>query len=235
MSTVQRQMMSFSPVGYWPLSTTDVSGSTVFDRSGNGRNGTSAGSPTMNRVFLDGRSYMDFDGSDDLVSIGDNSAFSPEAGASGLITMMCFGMRDITHANIAFMVTKGASAQYECDLGITAANTVFGQCYTLAGTGSGPVDTVVAVPVSQWHHFAFTYDKAANVHKMYWNGVQTDSKPIATTSADGGGPLQFGRRADGGGVMFNGAIAHVGLFNTALTAAQVNAVAQAGLRSGVAY
>lgn len=235
MSALQRQIMNLSPVGYWPLSVADVSGTTVFDRSGNGRNGTTTGSPTMNRVFLDGRSYMDFDGSDDLVSIADAAALSPEAGASGLLTVMCFGMRDITHGNIAFMMTKGASGQYEYDLGISATNIVFGQCYTLAGTGSGTTDTVIAVGVSQWHHFACTYDKAANSQKMYWNGALVASSAIAITAADGGGPLQFGRRADGGGVFFNGAIAHGALFSTALTLAQINSIAQAGLRSGVSY
>ena len=107
---------------------------------------------------------------------------------------------------------------------LTAGNELVGQ-FNSPGLGWASSYLLYPIPIvpGTWNHVAWTYDQSAM--KLYFNGQPVATNvigphPIATSSAD----LNIGNT----GPPFNGAIDEVGIYNTALTAAQIQAIYNAG-------
>ena len=87
-----------------------------------------------------------------------------------------------------------------------------------------------SIPIGQWIHVAATYDN--DVVRLYFNGVQNASldvdpnQPIQASATD----LLIGAVFTSGGVSenFAGLIDEVSLYNRALSAAEIQSIAQAG-------
>jgi hypothetical protein len=77
-----------------------------------------------------------------------------------------------------------------------------------------------ALAANTWSHLAVTYDK--QTLRLYVNGVQVASRPRTQDIATSANPLQIGGDSLYG-QFFQGTIDEVRVYNTALTAAQIQA------------
>jgi len=192
--------------------TTVATGGGAYDLSGNSNHGTLVNGPTYSTL---GGGSLSFDGSDDHIDLGTDSSIvnvtnnitviawirvaSPNSrmtiygnGYSG--TGMMFGTSANTPGGLE-VYYPGIYVAYSTG-GVLQANTWQQVCYTRSGTGS-------------------------NTHAFYINGVAQ----TVTQTANGGDPWgnsgtnrYIGLRS---GVMMNGNIATLGVYNRNLTAAEV--------------
>jgi subtilase family serine protease len=168
--------------------------------------------PAPNRALL-------FDGSDDLVLIGDQALFV---------------MTDTLTIEVWVFPTSGSSSriiinkegEYELDL----SGGVLRWAFANTDPGWHWVSTGYEPPLNQWTHLAVVYDHATVA--SYANGVQVH-RYVGSGSIGDQDPtrnqLRLGDRQAGGSARFSGGMAGVALWNTARTAAQVRADLVAGV------
>lgn len=211
-------------IGYWPLD--EPSGTVAFDRSGNSRNGTYTGTITPGGRSSALGTAPDFGGG--YVNIADNAAFSPQAGANGLLSIEAWAQIDVL-GTLRYIFTKGDGGGYEWAIQANVGNFYTGIQWTPGGADAiGPVDG--GVVNTQLHHIAWVTSKAAQFGFLYMDGVvigSTNTSPAA--SSDGTSPVQIGRRGDGYANTWDGLIQHVAIFPTALSAARIKAHYVAGI------
>ncbi len=124
--------------------------------------------------------------------------------------------------------------QFHFGLGSAAANTL--QSIVAGATN---VAAPGNLPANEWVHVGFVLDSAALQHRLYINGAQVASAAYTGTlglgTATGLGighkPNNDGSALDAGGGPgpWNGRIDEVGLYNEALSAAQIQTIYQNGL------
>ncbi len=95
----------------------------------------------------------------------------------------------------------------------------------------GTTAYIVAVPgvvtVGVWQHVAFTYDRASGVERLYLNGAEVASRVIGDVFVQTTPQLNLGRRP--GGESFAGKLDELGLYDRALSPAELTAIYQAGV------
>lgn len=235
--SLQRQIMLDSPVAYWPLD--ETSGTTVNDRSGNGRHGSiSNPGVTLNQPMGPMRGYEFAGGAGSgtgyIGGIGNSSAFTP-AGSTGVMTIEAFAVADTTSNSAMMLITK------HLEWNLRAANGDM-ICFTVGGGGGSIYETTTApFTAGVMYHWAVVYDRANTFIKLYKNGVL-----VATDTSVGGADSPYevsntssnvyiGARHDSGGQLWDGKLAHIAYFNSALSADRVKAHYEAGIRGSVVY
>jgi hypothetical protein len=131
----------------------------------------------------------------------------------------------------------GIGGQFHFGLGSVAANTLQN-----VANGVPNVGMLSDFPTNQWAHVAFVIDSVGREHRLYMNGALAASVPFtmaqvglglgtATGLGIGHKPNDDGTALDAGGGPgpWNGSLDDVGLFNEALTGAQINQIYQNGL------
>jgi len=87
------------------------------------------------------------------------------------------------------------------------------------------INSFAVAPEGQWSHVVVTYDAAAGTATTYLNGAQVHTYEVTGVIGDGGKEMRIGGRqnTDSNSVFqnFEGLIDEVGLFNRAITAAEV--------------
>lgn len=102
-------------------------------------------------------------------------------------------------------------------------------------TGGGSYDAsqcTTAIGLNTWAHIVYT--RTGTTHKIYINGVSDTLSSSVTTSGTidyNADNLWFGQR--NGGLRFNGKIDEVGIWNVALTQAEIDTIYNSG--SGLQY
>ncbi len=205
-------------VGLWSFNGADMSGTTVYDRSGQGNNGTMTNygtAGTSSKVIGKVGQALLFDGVDDEVSIGSPSALALQNN----LTVSAWVKRAVSGGTQTIVKRGNASS-------LTTANQLYQMridstgelSFSSTGTTFTPSPAMTA-PVNEWVHFACTID-AANLILCYKNGVvsgnsatKTDGSPIDNTTLIGKG--------GNGGNFFNGNIDEVRIYNKALSASEV--------------
>lgn len=228
--SLTRQILQDNPVGYWPLD--EVSGTTAFDRSGNGRNGTYTGAVTLNaRDMVPGSKGPDFIGG--YVSLGDMAAWSPHAGAAGVMTLEAF-IRGDTFSS-ASILTKRATSNYEWSFYATGGNILAALMEPAPGGTAVTEASSDKLVIGILHHIAWTYNRATPLTIVYLDGVEVARSTAFTgNSADTGAEARIGGSPVDIGA-FDGSIAHAALFPTELSAARIKAHYEAGIRNGVSF
>ncbi|MFA6897000.1 MAG: LamG domain-containing protein [Patescibacteria group bacterium] len=206
-------------VGHWDME--EGSGQTVYDKSGNGNNGTLGADTAVaadDPVFAPGHDSsgengtgLKFDGVDDYVNAGSGSSL----GASGALTISTWIKIDDYSAGEAIVVSKYNS--YGLDIRPKTGMVHFdlweaGEIRRWNYTGEN------RLPTSGWIHIVATY--ADNVAKIYINGVpenivdQTNGALNVATNN-----LYIGEAIDGvsGAIPFPGSIDDVRIYNRALS------------------
>lgn len=224
-----------APTAYYRLEEA-VGANTMLDASGNGRNGTYAGSP---------RSTLGVSGA--LVS--EPAATAMQITANGAADV-AFGawQNQMTGLTVEAWMKAASGGGV-----IAARNDDGGRPWFLSADGPNGLyfqwvnaglsgffvrtSNAAAIFDGNWHHVVATYATGVGA-KLYVDGVvQTlNGSGSAVTTAIGTSlstGIRIGRRGNGAPVPFTGAqIDEVAVYDTALTATRINAHYQAGIYSG---
>jgi hypothetical protein len=207
-----------NPVGYWTLD--EGSGTSAGDASGNMNPGALTNGPTWVTGKV-GAHAVNFDGVDDVVLIGDPASGTLDFG-TGSFT---YGLWVYVTASAGMYDTPwskgGSSAAHpgydiECGTGAWSVNLNDGTTAKQANFGNETLN--------QWVHLAVVVDRNASKFFAYLNGVL-----VATIDITGLGSLSTGESARiGSGLSnpFKGQVDDVIVFDRALSAAEVLALAQ---------
>ena len=194
-----------SPVAAYAFD--EGSGSVVADSSGSGNNGTVA-----NTVWSAGGKYggaLSFNGSSSLVTIPNAASLQLTTG----MTLEAWVDPSVVNASWRDVIYKGDDNYY---LEGTSNN---GSRPGAGGTfASSVVFGTSALSANSWAFLAVSYDKTTV--RLYVNGTQVATLAATANIATSANPLQIGGDSLYG-QYFAGLIDNVRVYNTALTAAQI--------------
>ena len=218
-------------VGYWKLD--ETSSGTFADSSGYGNTGTGAGAsggnntpqpsstvPTLN--FTNTRS-LDFDGTDDYVSIPDaNQLDLTNTGAVSIWAKVDSVTGKGTPALIRKIPSGGDGLDHpNYEIATTAASTSLRFAIGQDGTSSQQISSG-EVSLGQWHHLSMTWD--GTTFSAYKDGTLLSSAAQTLTPSTGTGILAIGsqRPFTGTSIRFtDGQIDDVRVYNRALSATEI--------------
>ncbi len=149
--------------GYWSFNGPDVSGTTAFDRSGVGNNGTLTSGPVVTPGKVG--QALSFDGVNDYVSMGDVNAID----SASTLTLSVWLKRRAVNS----ILTVGKSEAQTRTFNINAYND--GKIYVNVGDGGLNTYGSFTSNDTDWHHVVFVFDGNlsgnANRAKAYLDGV----------------------------------------------------------------
>lgn len=211
-------------VGFWSFNGPDMSGTTAFDRSGKGNNGTLTNGPTV----FPGKvgQGLSFNGSSSYVEVASTNAYhnqdfsiafwvKPPLTQSNVVTTLL----DYDHASSPFrnLVVQSEDATTNRNYYLAYWNGSAFEPAGQFGVGKG-----IQLTPGEWQHLAYT--KSGTTVTGYKNGAVAWS-PSAAGSANVGYATRALRI---GGVVnsaltryFNGIVDEVRIYNTALSATEV--------------
>jgi len=227
----QNNQITNGLVGLWTFNGPDMSGTTAYDRSGQGNNGTltNGPSPAIGKVGQ----ALKFDGSNDSVNTGDIAAIDA---ATTLSVSVWVKHASITDDDI--ITSKGDTGLsspftfFRDNVGSVSGRTdvyaVFingtTDCRLETATNSSPLDT--------WTHVAMTFQAgSATGLRIYINGVEDANSPAsASTCNDIDASVNawtIGLTASGA-TPFNGLIDEIRVYNRALSAKEIQTLYNIG-------
>lgn len=227
-----------SPAFHLPI--TELSGTTINDVSGNGRNGTLSGSVTLNNTTApDGRPAALFAGG--YIEIPDNAAFSVDSVLG--FTVGCMIKFDSAPATTRFIMAKGNTSQYEWDLFGTqvggngnldfALNTLAGSGVAHRITTHGPLGTVWTMIVARVQNRLASASNLIQLYKDTNLGIALSTQSgTSTPYADGTATVRIGGRADGAASSMNGYIRNAFCMSEAIDQASIGRIMLAAQREG---
>lgn len=198
-----KTILALNPLGYWSL--TEGSGSTARDQSGNNLNGTISGASWGIVTGSDGLPSLYFDGVNDVATVAETAILQPNSVSVSLWARAAAG------AGCAVSMDDGSWSY---------AYGLFGfPAFQVQNVGS--VSTGGTFTADIWQHWAWTYNAATGVLNAYRDGalLLTSSGSANNISYNPGLQLRIGQRV--GHSYFAGALQHVAVFGSALTAGQV--------------
>ncbi len=210
-------------VGYWKFD--EGSGSTVYDNSGSGYNGTISGATWTDGVS--GRA-LNFDGVNDIVTIGNvlNFERTDNWSASAWVKVTS---TNSTHGASAIIDKSNSgydgytfyvygSAGYTGQPSVSLINYWYDPQKALVKFSPTRVDD------GAWHHIAYTYNGSSSASGMnlYVDGALSNGYTwfdTLTGSIQNNSSLEIGGRGDG--FFFNGLIDEVKIYSRVLSASEV--------------
>lgn len=227
-SNTNTPSLSNGLVFYLPFDGKDISGTTAFDRSGQGNNGTLTNGPTKTigkigqaLTFNGSNAYVaanSFAGASSPIASGDvtfsawvNLSASHDASASSWKIIMETSDASSTNDILLFFNTIGA-------LGADGALCL----YVNSSPGYSACTTQVSWSSGIWQHVAGTYS-GVNGAKVYVNGVQVGSNGTTGRGSTKATKFTIGAHYPGGSAgYFPGTIDEVRVYNRALSASEVS-------------
>ena len=215
------------PIAHWKFD--EGQGTTVYDSSGNGNNGTlnlgTSGNTTTSAAWVPGKfgSALSFDGVDDYVAMPLN-ANNPNGWNEETVELWLNWNKHINwHDAIAFY----ADNTYIHRLEMTDQPGKFSFFYYANGV---QILTVSGIEAHKWYHFTFVFKKG-DAGRLYVNGVQVASAPATVSlSADTNGRWYIGNcYRYGDNYTFPGLIDDVRIYNYARSPSQILQDYNAGL------
>ncbi|MCP4607809.1 MAG: LamG domain-containing protein [Planctomycetes bacterium] len=190
-------------VGYWNFD--EGSGTTAFDSSGNGLDGTLTGDPQWVLGQIGGA--LEFDG-DDSVEI----PHSPLLSLTDEITITAWTYMNANASGEMAIVSKGGWGANDLPYELTeeAGSIIYWQFYDDAGRDDCQPQSP---PIEEWHHLAATYD--GQIFKCYIDGELADEAVYAGTMPENTASVTIGQRSRGG-TYYQGILDEVAIFNRAL-------------------
>ena len=210
-------------LGQWTLD--DGIGTIASDTSGNGNDGTVNGAAWTTAGQVDGA--LDFDGSDDYVGLGNLNASADSLTISAWINADTFTHLSRQDARIVSKATGTASQDHYFMLSTIKSNGATrlrfrlmtnGLTTTLFGSGG-------VLTSSTWIHVAAVYDGAQM--RLYQDGVEVGNTSKTGNIDQNAVAVWIGRNPDGKRP-FDGRIDEVYIYDQALTAAEIAALANTG-------
>jgi hypothetical protein len=224
-------VLADTPIGYWRLG--EASGTTAVDQVG-ANPGTYSGGPTLGVAGAPGHgssTAVTLDGSSQYVTVPDAGALSPEAGATGELSLEAWvKLSALPTGGPATVMAKGTTKGFEYGLRVRPDGSVEIRLWTAGGsTYQAVASPAGAVTPGAWVHLVGTCDNGASC-QVYVNGTQRASVSSgwgATPPSDGTAALTIGRRADGVQPLV-GTVGEVAVYGRALSASRVSAHYSAG-------
>ncbi len=212
--------------GYWSFNGKDLSGTTAYDRSGSGNNGTLTNGPTVTPGKV-GQALM-FDGTDDFLTISDTD----DSKYTGSLTLCTWAKIDTGGAYRHFMGKHSSSGatqnpfDFRTDNAATPKLTLVRANTTNIGW-EGP-----AVTLGQWKYYCVVAPALIqSAPTFYIDGVATTgtiASGAGTGAATGSGaPIVIGVRPDNA-VIMDGAMDEVRIYNLELTSNEIMALYNSG-------
>lgn len=198
-------------VGWWPGdgSANDIVG---------GDNGTLHGGATYAAGEV-GEAFS-LNGTDAFVQAPDAPDLDPTS-AGSQDAWVNFSQLPSVAVHIMEIIGKGG---FGTDFDLQAETDNRFHFYIAAGT---EVSSTTVIQTGVWYHVVGTWDAKAGL-KMYVNGVLEDTNSTLLTRSASSEPLMIGNQPAFGPRLFNGLIDEVQVFGRALTAAEVEAIFDAG-------
>lgn len=226
-------IIALNPAGYWKLD--ETTGTTAIDSSGNSFHGTYKGVRTL--AGRDGAAV--FGGG--WVEIPDNDTWSI-VGANDGFTIFSVAYANAITSTRQRIVTKGASGQFEWNIEVkesSKAGCVEASVMSPAGAGMMAGTTTTTQPAAVWSAVAASFPPYAYkaVPSIYRDNnteqpLATPSWPVEAAPSNGTAPLCLAGRQDGSGP-WHGALRHVAIFRTQLTATQIGTLMNAARSEGL--
>ncbi len=230
------EILADSPIGYWKL---DEASGNFADSSGNSRTMTAAGSPSYQNspiVPRETTKFVYFDATGDKGTRSDTCGFSVPI--TGDWTVTCVMMCHVSTANDITVFAISGSGELEVNnTQINArlsANTQFPMgTFWESGAGTDQVtDSTLALAgnsAPRPAHYAWVKDGTANTVAFYINGIlyQTSSYTTEPTGGSGAGVISAIHDNGAASTQNPAFMAHVAVFNTALSQARIRAQAKA--------
>lgn len=221
--TYSAEVLADSPLLYWRLG--DASGTTATDSSGNGRNGTYVGSPTLGATGLltsDADTAVNFDGANDGADYS-GSILSAASAAS-----IEFWVKvDALPGGTARPVDTGPEfALFSLD---SSGNLL---C-RIDPSGAGTADSTKALSVGVRYHVVATFDGASpGTARVYIDGALHGTASIGTTATVTANVLAVGKTAGSASRFFDGTVDELAIYGTVLSPTRIAAHYDAGSGSG---
>jgi large repetitive protein len=201
-------------VGWWRLD--EASGSTAVDSSSLGNNGTLQGSPT--RITRGNGKALELSGTAQYVTVPDHASLD----ITGAITLAAWVRLDVLATT--YVIKKAAQdVTNGYELGLASTGRPFLRFNQAASLDTYRVNATTILPTNgTWAHVAGTYD--GTTMRVYVNATQegtlTTSPTITTNN------IALGLGAEGGGFRpLDGAIDDLRIYNRALSATEITALA----------
>lgn len=214
------KVKALRPIAYWPLA--EPAGAVVVDASGNGRNGTYT-SVTLGAIGIgDGRTAATFNGTTSLANVFSTSLQSAMSFTEGSVTawFKVSGSGVYTDATARRIIHLRNTANTEF---ISLARTTTNNQFELRINGNGgATQQIVNLTTSAlgWVMLGFTWSATGSQCVGYINGVQagTAGAPVAWGAAMTAAWISS---VNGAAQIWSGTIAHVALWNTALSSSNM--------------
>jgi len=225
----QNSRMTNGLVGLWSFNGPDVSGTTAYDRSGQGNNGTLTGGPTP--IIGKVGQGMSLNGINQYMLVSDPGSGVLDFG-TGSFSVSVWGFhRDFTNPKSSFVFRKSS----QCYLGAGRPGWDIGHGYSVNGVdvclndGTNYVRSAVVLDagsrptdfINKWIHIVIVFDRSIGRTKYYINGVkQVNEQDISTVtgSIDNTADLSVGTAY---GWNVDGILDEVRIYNRALTTAEI--------------
>lgn len=197
------------PVGYWPLD--ENTGTTAYDKSGNGNDATMNGSLTS-ASWLPAKngSGLDFDGSGDYIEAANDSTLD----ITGDITISAWIKRDLTDDYSPFVAKTDSSTTWDYDFYIVNGSNNL-RFYSDATTPT-TITSSGSITDTAWHHIAVT--RSGSTVTFYIDGILDSTGTMSGSFNNNPDPVWIG---SDGFDDFDGKMDDVKIYNYARTVAQI--------------
>lgn len=218
------EVLADSPLLYLRLGEAPGAG-TAVDSSGNGRNGTYAGPPTLGATGL---LYGD---SDTAMGLATGSGQTASVASASWMNVSTITVEAIVkfNANVDNGSGDAIVSRLNSNLDwllwrVFSSNVIEASVWNTAGTRYDVVAPSAAVN-GTIYHVAFTFD-GTNL-KLYINGAVVATTAVSGTVRAGADPIEVGRYSASGATTPDGVIDEVAVYGSALSAARILAHYQA--------
>ncbi|HYG73398.1 MAG TPA: LamG-like jellyroll fold domain-containing protein [Planctomycetota bacterium] len=195
----------------------ETAGLNAADRSGNGNTGTLVNGSSWSAGKIAGG--LRFDGVDDYVECANNPSLNPV----GQLSLSAWVNADTaTSSKVIVSKANGSVLQY------TLVRFGNGSLRFNIGTTSGiaGLSSVTALAANRWYHVAATYD--GSTIRLFIDGVLNASVAKSGAMSDCGRGVRIGAGTGTESMFFKGSLDDLRIYNQALSAAEISALANAG-------
>jgi hypothetical protein len=206
--TVPSYVPTSGLVGWWPFT------GNANDLSINGNNGTVNGATLTSDRNSNINSAYNFDGANDKITINHNSAF-----IFTNFTISCWGYKDNQSLWYPGMISKCTTGNFGWYL-VTDGSSNVVKFQGAISSSNYFITQAPAITPFQWVHFVCTF--SPNLQQLYVNGIliSTGNNPGQLYNAND--DMYFGfKNGDG---FWGGKIDDIGIWNRALTQAEISAL-----------
>ena len=217
-----------SIIGYWTMDSVDISGTTIFDKSGNNNWGIIHGNPGI----VPGKIHeaLSFDGVDDYVLVPHSS----ELNITNKITISAWIKPDAlpTSGGTYTIVQKGYVNPPGTEPYVLRLDNDAGIQQVHFGTYDGSTEIQIEwnhdYSTDTWYHVVVRFD--GSTYKIFSNGIEKASLSDPTTFSTSTEPLTIGASTFPSiDRLFNGTIDEVRIYNYALSPEEVSELYLSGV------